>query len=64
MAGVPASDAGSVHRSFTYIAIGSSTRSPMPNATKGDDGETSTSACSNAAAKSREIRVRTFCACP
>ena len=29
IAGVPASEAGSVHRSLTYIAIGSSTRSPM-----------------------------------
>ena len=47
-----------------YIAIGSATRSPMPNATNGEVGETSTSACSNAASKSRAISVRTFCAWP
>ena len=61
---MPASEAGSVQRSLRYIAIGSSTRSPMPNATNGVVGETSTSACSNAAAKSRAISVRTFCAWP
>jgi hypothetical protein len=39
-------------------------REPNGNATNGVVGEISTSACSNAAAKSREISVRTFCACP
>ena len=46
---MPASDAGSVHRSLTYIAIGSATRSPIPKATNGEVGDTSTSACSKAA---------------
>ena len=64
IAGVPASDAGRVHRSLMYIAIGSAARSPMPNATNGDVGETSTSACSYAASKSRTMSVRTFCAWP
>jgi hypothetical protein len=64
MAGRPASEAGSVHRSLTYMAIGSDTRSPSLNATNGEDGETSTSTCSYAAAKSWLISVRTFCACP
>ena len=53
-----------VARSLRYIASGSSTFSPSLNAVVGAVGETSTSACSNAASKSREISVRTFCACP
>ena len=53
-----------VAMSLRYIASGSSSFSPIRNAVVGAVGETSTSACSNAAAKSRWIRVRTFCACP
>ena len=53
-----------VARSLRYIAIGSSTLSPIGNAVVGAVGETSTSACSKAPAKSCEIRVRTFCAWP
>ena len=50
--------------SLRYIASGSSTFSPSWNAVVGAVGETSTSACSNAASKSRLISVRTFCAWP
>src|SRR5437762_2954471 len=64
MAGVPAREAGSVHRSLTYIDIGSATRSPSLNATTGAVGDTRTSACSKAAEKSRTISVRTFWAWP
>ena len=64
MAGTPASEAGSVQRSAGYMARGSSARAPIGNATVGVAGETSTSAVSNAAAKSRLISVRTFWACP
>ena len=53
-----------VHRSARYIAIGSSTRSPIGKAVVGVVGETSTSTSSNAASKSRMISVRTFCAWP
>ena len=53
-----------VAMSFKYIAKGSSTFSPMVKAVVGVVGETSTSTVSNAAAKSREINVRTFCAWP
>ena len=63
-AAVPARFVGIVARSLRYMASGSSTLSPIGNAVVGVAGETSTSACSNAAAKSREISVRTFCACP
>ena len=56
--------AGIVVTSLRYIAIGSSTFSPILNAVVGADGDTSTSACSNADAKSRWMSVRTFCALP
>jgi len=55
---------GIVARSLRYMASGSSILSPIGNAVVGVAGETSTSAWLNAAAKSREISVRTFCACP
>ena len=64
MPGTPDRLAGMVARSLRYIAIGSSTFSPSLNAVVGAVGETSTSACSKAAAKSREISVRTFWAWP
>ena len=64
MAALPARLDGIVHRSARYIAIGSSTRSPIGNAVVGVVGETSTSTCWNAASKSRVISVRTFCAWP
>ena len=63
-AALPARLDGIVHRSATYIAIGSSARSPMGNAVVGVVGETSTSTCSNAASKSRLMSVRTCCALP
>src|SRR5699024_7301843 len=59
--GTPARFAGMVATSLRYMANGSSTFSPKANAVVGAVGETSTSACSNAAAKSRWISVRTFC---
>jgi hypothetical protein len=64
MPGTPARLAGIVAMSLRYIAIGSSSFSPILNAVVGAVGDTSTSTCSNAAAKSREISVRTFCAWP
>ena len=62
--GIPARLAGIVVRSLRYIASGSSIFSPIGNAVVGADGETRTSTSSNAAAKSRCTRVRTFCALP
>jgi hypothetical protein len=47
-----------------YMAMGSSARSPMGNAVVGVVGEISTSTCSNAASKSRVMRVRTCWALP
>ena len=64
MPGVPARLAGMVATSLRYIASGSSSFSPSRNAVVGAVGETSTSTCSNAAAKSRWMSVRTFCAEP
>ena len=61
---MPARLVGIVQTSLRYMASGSAILSPIGNAVVGVVGETSTSACSNAAAKSREISVRTFCACP
>ena len=55
---------GIVSRSQRYIASGSAALSPIGNATVGEVGETSTSKRSNAAACSRTISVRTFCAWP
>src|SRR5690606_22582607 len=60
----PARLLGMVHRSFLYIASGSSTFSPIGKAVVGVVGDTRTSTCENAASKSRAMRVRTFCACP
>jgi hypothetical protein len=53
-----------VQRSARYIASGSSTRSPNLKAVVGVVGDARTSTDSNAAAKSRLIRVRTFWAWP
>ena len=53
-----------VAMSLRYIAIGSSSFSPSRNAVVGAVGLSSTSAFSNAAAKSREMSVRTFWAWP
>src|SRR5690606_30523218 len=64
MPGTPARLAGMVAMSLRYIASGSSSFSPNLNAVVGAVGETSTSAFANAAAKSRWISVRTFCALP
>ena len=64
IAQLPARLTGMVAMSFKYIAKGSSTFSPILKAVVGVVGETSTSTVSNAAAKSREINVRTFCAWP
>jgi hypothetical protein len=64
MAAVPARLVGIDAMSLRYMASGSSTFSPIGNAVVGAVGETSTSATSKAAAKSRAINVRTFCACP
>src|SRR5436305_10221592 len=62
--GSPAMFGGIVRTSARYIASGFSVRSPSLNATVGDVGLSSTSKRSNAAANSRPITVRTFCACP
>ena len=64
MAALPARSDGIVHRSARYIAIGSSARSPMPNAVVGVDGDTSTSTWPNAWSKSLMISVRTCWALP
>jgi serine/threonine-protein kinase len=64
MAGTPARLAGSVHTSARYIASGSSTFAPSGQATTGEVGVASTSTFWNASAKSRRMRVRTFCALP
>ena len=47
-----------------YIASGLSVLAPSGNATVGEVGLTSTSNCSNAAANSSRMTVRTFCAWP
>ena len=62
--GRPARLTGSVKMSFAYIASGSSSFSPIGNATDGAVGRSSASSRSNASAKSRRISVRTRCACP
>jgi len=64
MPGTPARFAGIVATSLRYIASGSSIFAPIGNAVVGAVGETRTSASSKAAAKSRWMRVRTFCALP
>ena len=48
MPGRPAMFTGSVNTSFRYIAIGSSTFSPIRNAVVGEVGETRTSKSANA----------------
>ncbi len=53
-----------VHTSDRYIASGSAVLAPSSNATVGDVGDSSTSNCSYARAKSRMMSVRTRCACP
>ena len=53
-----------VATSLRYMASGSSSLAPSGKAVVGAVGETSRSACSKAAAKSRWISVRTFCALP
>jgi hypothetical protein len=55
---------GTVSTSDAYIAHGSSTRSPIRNATVGDVGMAIRSHAPNAASKSSRIRVRTFWAMP
>ena len=64
MPGSPARLTGTVSTSDAYIAHGSSTRSPIRNATVGDVGIAIRSQSSNAASKSSRMRVRTFCAIP
>ena len=64
IAALPARLTGIVAMSLRYIAIGSSTLSPILNAVVGAVGETRTSTFSKAALKSRVMSVRTFCAWP
>ena len=64
MPGRPARLTGTVRTSDAYIAHGSSTRSPIRNATVGDVGIAIRSQSPNAASKSSRMRVRTFCAIP
>jgi hypothetical protein len=64
MAGIPASDIGTVHTSFMYIASGSAVFAPSSNATPGVVGVTMKSKFSQAFMKSRAISVRTFWARP
>ena len=62
--GRPARFTGTVRTSDAYIAQGSSTRSPIRNATVGEVGDTTRSTSANAASKSPRMRVRTFWAMP
>ena len=64
IAGMPASDIGTVQKSLRYIASGSAVLAPSSNATPGAVGVTMKSKPSHAVSKSREISVRTFCALP
>ena len=64
IAGMPASGIGTVQKSLRYIASGSSVLAPSSNATPGLVGVATKSKRSHAAAKSRLISVRTFCARP
>ncbi len=61
---MPASDIGTVQKSFRYMASGSSVLAPSSNAVHGLVGVTTKSKRSNTARKSSEILVRTFCAVP
>ena len=58
--GIPASDAGAVNISHIYMVRGSSTFSPIGNASMGDVGPTMRSTSSKADLKSSWIRRRTF----
>ncbi len=64
IAGIPASDIGTVQKSLMYIDHGSPVFSPSPNATLGLVGVTMKSTCAKAASKSCTIFVRTRCARP
>ena len=64
MAGMPASDIGTVQTSFMYIASGSAVFAPSSNATPGAVGVTTKSNRSHASWKSCAISVRTFWARP
>ena len=61
---LPARFTGMVAMSLRYMASGSSSLSPSGKAVVGAVGESRTSHCSNAASKSRWMRVRTFWALP
>ena len=65
IAGMPASDIGTVQKSLRYIASGSAVFSPSRNATVGEVGRRrSGRPRAKAAAKSSAIMVRTLCAWP
>ena len=64
IAGMPASDMGTVQKSLRYMASGSSALAPSSKATPGLVGETMKSKRSHASVKSCAISVRTFCARP
>ena len=61
---MPASDIGTVQKSFKYIASGSAVLAPSSNAVQGLVGVTMKSNRSKRRAKSSAIFVRTFCAVP
>ena len=63
-AGIPASDIGTVQKSFRYIASGSSALAPSSNAVHGLVGATTKSIVSKTARKSSAIFVRTRWALP
>ena len=64
IAGMPASDIGTVNRSLRYIVHGCSVFSPRPNATEGEVGVITKSTSAKAASKSRTIIVLTRWARP
>src|SRR5579875_1727674 len=64
IAGMPASDIGTVQKSFRYIASGSFDFAPSSNAVLGAVGVTMKSTAEKAVRKSSEMRVRTRCAVP
>ena len=64
IAGIPASDIGTVQKSLRYMASGSSVLAPSSNAVHGLVGVTTKSNAEKTAAKSSAILVRTFCAVP
>jgi len=63
-AALPARLTGMVNTSDRYMASGSSTRSPIGNATVGEVGPASRSKRWKASSSSRSTRVRAFCAWP